>query len=142
MAELKTQPNKQSVFDFLKQIQPEQKQDDSFHLLDIMQKVTGLTPRMWGDSIIGFGEYYYKYPSGREGKWFLTGFSPRKQNLAIYLVGCYLEDNLEDLLCKLGKHKTGKSCLYISKLSDIDKSVLEDLVLRSIKNLKATYPEK
>jgi len=103
-----------------------------------MKEVTGKEPEMWGDSIIGFGSYHYKYASGREGDWFVTGFSPRKQNLTLYIMGGF--DNYDVLLGKLGKHKTGKSCLYINKLDDVDMDVLKTLVRASVEHMETTNP--
>lgn len=94
-----------------------------------MQEVTGAEPRLWGSSIVGFGDYHYKYESGREGDWFVTGFSPRKQNLTLYIMAGF--DNYDQLLSRLGKYKTGKSCLYINKLDDVDLDVLKELVAQS-----------
>lgn len=138
MAELKTKPNSANINDFLSKVENEQKRADSYKILELMKKVTGEEPIMWGNSIIGFGNYHYKYASGREGDWFLTGFSPRKQNFSIYLMSCENEKKLNDLFAKLGKHKTGKSCLYFNKLADIDIRVLEKLIRQSVKDLK-TY---
>ena len=103
---------------------------------EMMKKLTGADAKMWGDSIIGFGDYHYKYASGREGDWFLCGFSPRKRNISIYIMG-YLE-NYEDILEKLGKYKHGKGCLYINKLEDIDENVLIELISTSIRRLGKT----
>jgi hypothetical protein len=129
MADLKTQPNETSVEEFLKTIADEKKREDSFVILEMMKQVTQSAPRMWGSSIVGFGDDHYKYESGREGDWFRIGFSPRKQALTVYLT--YGFDKHEDLLQKLGKHKTGKACLYIKRLSDIDETVLRELMERS-----------
>ena len=109
MTELKTKRNKGDVEAFLNNVPDEKKRRDSFTILELMKKVTGKEPAMWGDSIIGFGGYHYKYASGREGDWFLTGFSPRKQNLTLYIMAGF--DEYERLLGKLGKHSIGKSCL-------------------------------
>jgi hypothetical protein len=109
MAELKTQPNEQNVEDFLNNVENETKRKDSFSILEMMKEETGAEPIMWGDSIIGFGSYQYKYASGRDAEWFLTGFSPRKQNLTLYIMSGF--DEYDELLDKLGKHSTGKSCL-------------------------------
>ncbi len=109
MAELKTKLNDASVIDFLNSVEDEQKRKDSFKVLKLMQKITASEPKMWGTSIIGFGSYHYKYKSGREGDWFLTGFSPRKQNLTLYIMSGF--KRFDDLLEKLGKYKTGKSAL-------------------------------
>ncbi len=137
MAELKTTPNQQSVTQFLDSVEDEQKHADGYALLELMQEVTGEPPRMWGDSIVGFGSYHYRYASGREGDWFLTGFSPRKQNLTLYIMAGF--DRYETLLEQLGKHKTGKSCLYIKRLEDVDRQVLRQLVEESVQHMKKTY---
>ena len=138
MAELKTKENDQSVEAFLSSIDDAQKQADCRALVAIMQEATGAAPRMWGDSIVGFGHYHYKYASGREGDWFLTGFAPRKQNLTLYIMAGF--DNYEALLGKLGKHTTGKSCLYVKRLADVDMPVLTELVVESVAHMKATNP--
>ena len=134
MAELKTKPNKLSVEKFLNSIKDEQKRKDSFQVLEMMKKITKEEPIMWGTSIVGFGKYHYKYESGREGDWFLTGFSPRKQNLTLYIMSGFKRYN--ELMKKLGKHKTGSSCLYINKLDDIDLKVLKELISESVKYMK------
>jgi hypothetical protein len=134
MAELKTKKNKASVEKFINSVKDEKKREDSFKILKLMKQITKAEPEMWGTSIIGFGSYHYKYASGREGDWFLTGFSPRKQSLTLYLM-TYLEKNKE-ILKKLGKYKTGKGCLYINKLEDVDLKVLKELITTSIKKLK------
>ena len=103
-----------------------------------MKQATKSEPVMWGDSIVGFGEYHYKYASGREGDWFLTGFSPRKQNLALYIMSGFSE--YEALLSNLGKFKTGKSCLYVNKIEDIDLSTLKELIQRSVQHVVETNP--
>ena len=130
MAELKTQKNKASVTGFLNSIENEKRKADSFVILELMKKITNSEPSMWGPSIIGFGSYHYQYASGREGEWFLSGFSPRKQSLTLYIVSGFKKYN--DILNKLGKYKTGKSCLYINKLEDIDINVLEELISDSV----------
>ena len=131
MAELKTKLNDASVEDFLNTVEDEQKRKDCLEIVKIMKQVTKEEPKMWGPSIIGFGSYHYKYESGREGDMMQIGFSPRKQNITLY-VG--LGDNTENpLLKKLGKHTTGKGCLYIKKLADVDKQVLQDLITNSYK---------
>lgn len=135
MAELKTKPNDRSVEEFLASIPDERKRQDSFVVLELMKEVTRQEPVMWGDAIVGFGWLHYKYASGREGDWFLTGFSPRKQDLTLYIMSGFEE--YEDLLGRLGKHKTGKSCLYLKKLADVDQSVLEKLIAKSIESLSA-----
>jgi len=137
MAELKTKSNDQDVIEFLNEIEDEQKRTDCFDLLDILTKITKEKPKMWGASIVGFGKYHYKYESGREGDWFLTGFSPRKQNLTIYIMSGF--KGSEALMEELGKHKTGSSCLYVKKLSDIDLDVLKKLVVESVGFLRKRY---
>lgn len=133
--ELKTKLNDANVEDFLNAVEDEQKREDSFKILELMKQVTKETPKMWGASIVGFGSYHYKGTGGREGDWMLTGFSPRKQNLTIYIMGGF--NPHEDLLKKLGKHKTsGGGCLYIKKLDDVDRKVLKELVTDSVKKMK------
>jgi Domain of unknown function (DU1801) len=131
MAELKTQITKASVDKFLQGIRDEKKGEDCYQVLKIMKKATKSEPKMWGTSIVGFGDYHYKYASGRENDWFMTGFSPRLQSLTLYAMGGFDSE----LLKKLGKHKTGKGCLYINKLEDVDKKVLKELIAKSVKNL-------
>jgi hypothetical protein len=133
MAELKTKPSDLSVEAFLNGIADDKKRRDSFTILEMMRQVSGAEPQMWGDSIIGFGNYHYKYASGREGDWFLTGFSPRKQNLTLYIMSGF--DQYESLLNKLGKFKTSKACLYVKKLEDIDLGVLRELVRLSVEHM-------
>lgn len=134
MAKLKTKRNKGNVEAFLNSVANEGKRQDSFTILDLMKKVTGMEPEMWGDSIVGFGSYHYKYGSGREGDWFVTGFSPRKQSLTLYIMSGF--DEYDRLLSKLGKHSTSKSCLYIKKIEDIDIDALEELVKRSVEYIE------
>ncbi len=138
MSDNKTQPNDQDVVAFLNGIENEKKRQDSLALLAMMQSVTGLAPQMWGDSIVGFGRYHYYYASGRQGDWFLTGFSPRKQNLTLYITSGF--DQFAHLMAKLGKFKTSVSCLYIKKLEDIDLDVLEELVRESVAHMQRTNP--
>ncbi len=138
MAELKTRQNDLDVGEFLNGIADEKKREDSHKVLKLMQQVTGEQPKMWGDSIVGFGSYQYHYASGKEGSWFLTGFSPRKQNLTLYIMAGF--DAYDDLLDKLGKHTTGKSCLYIKKLEDIDPDVLRELIRQSVEHMVKTNP--
>ena len=130
MAENKTQPTDQSVDVFIDKIDHEQRRNDSRLIIEMMQKASQSAPRMWGESIIGFGDVHYKYATGREGDSFLVGFSPRKQNLTLYLT-CGI-NNLEEELKRLGKHKTSVSCLYINKLSDVNLSVLEEIIQKSV----------
>lgn len=138
MAELKTKPTDASVEDFLNMVEPATKRQDAFTILDLMKEVTGEEAQMWGASIVGFGRYHYKYASGREADWMLTGFSPRKQNLTLYIMAGFAQ--YDDLLARLGKHTTGSSCLYIKKLQDIDLDVLRELVKASVAHMKATNP--
>lgn len=130
MADLKTKKNDQSVDEFLNNIPDEKKRQDSYIIRDLMQQVTGMEPKMWGDNMVGFGSYHYCYESGREGDWFLTGFSPRKQNLTLYIMSGFTQ--YDALLKKLGKFTTGKSCLYIKKIEDIDLPTLKELVRQSV----------
>ena len=132
MAELKTKLNDASVEDFLNKVENEQKRKDSFELIKMMQQATKEEPKMWGPAIIGFGSYHYKYESGREGDMPIIGFSPRKQSLTLY-VGLGDDDSENPLLKKLGKHTTGKVCLYIKKLADVDRTVLQKLINESAK---------
>ena len=136
MAENKTKPNAKSVPEFLEQIEDPKRRSDCLTIAALMEKLSGSKPVMWGDSIVGFGDYHYEYASGRKGDWFQVGFSPRKQNLTVYVMG-YLEF-YSDLLEGLGKYKHGKGCLYIKKLEDIDMDVLENLITTSIKRLEST----
>ena len=130
MAELKTRPNDGSVDEFLNGIDDDRKREDCLTLVGIMSEATGAEPRMWGDSIVGFGTYHYKYASGREGDWMQVGFSPRKQNLTLYIMSGF--GRYEELMKSLGKHSTGKSCLYIKKLEDVDMATLKKLVKESV----------
>jgi hypothetical protein len=133
-AELKTRVNDASVKKFLNSVTDEQTRSDCFEILKMMQQVTKEQPKMWGSSIVGFGSYHYKGKSGREGDWMLTGFSPRKQNLTLYLMGGF--DTHTAQLKKLGKFKTSVGCLYIKKLDDVDRKVLKELVQASVKRMK------
>lgn len=132
MAELKTKVSDANVEAFLQAIEDERKRQDSFTLLALLQDVTGVTPRLWGDSIVGFGDYHYRYATGREGDWFVAGFSPRKQNLTLYCMGGF--EPHADLLGRLGKHKLGKGCLYIKKLQDVDQEVLAALMTAAVQD--------
>ena len=133
----KTTATNQCVERFLTTITSQQKRIDSAKLVQIFTKITGKQAVMWGTSIIGFGLYHYKYKSGREGDMLITGFSPRKQNLALYIMQGF--ENYNDLLSKLGKYKTGKSCLYINKLADIDVNVLKELISITFKHMQTKY---
>ena len=133
MAELKTSRNDGDVEAYLTSVEHTKRREDSFRVLELMKDVTGEAPRMWGDSIVGFGSYHYKYESGREGEWFLTGFAPRKQSLTLYIMPGF--ERYDELMTKLGKHKTGKSCLYINKLEDVDMDILRELVQLSAEHM-------
>jgi len=139
VSELKTKPNDGDFEAFLNSIENDQRREDCFALLQIFRSVTKCEPQMWGDSIVGFGTYHYKYTSGREGDWFITGFSPRKQNLTLYLL-CG-SDKQEDLLAELGPHRMGKSCLYLKRLSDAKIPVLKKLLREAMKAAKANHTE-
>jgi hypothetical protein len=139
MAQNKTTETGASVDEFLASIKNDTRREDSTMLLDIMRRATGVEPRMWGPAIIGFGKYHYKYETGREGEMLRVGFSPRKANLAVYLIA--KNDRLRERMNDLGKHKTGGSCLYVNKLSDVDLEVLEELVLRSWQLAQEEYGE-
>lgn len=137
MAELKTKKTEASVEDFAAAISDEKRRQEFLLVLEMMRKITRAEPKMWGTSIVGFGSYHYKYASGREGDWFLTGLSPRKQNLTLYIMAGFAEYG--DLMEKLGKFKTGKSCLYIKKLEDIHLPTLRELIRQSVRALKQKY---
>lgn len=137
MAELKTQKTGASVEDFLNGVPDEKKRQDSFAILELMRGVTGQEPAMWGLSIVGFGSYRYKYASGREGEWPLVGFSPRKRNLTLYIMSGF--EDYGPLLAQLGKYKTGKSCLYINKLEDVDLTTLRELVQQSAAHVAESH---
>lgn len=134
MADLKTVPTKFSVDKFLKGIKDEQTREDCYEILKIMEKATKARAKMWGPAIVGFGDYHYVYESGREGDWFITGFSPRKQNLTLYMTGGFHQ--FEDLMRRLGKYTMGKGCLYINKLEDVDTKVLKEIITKSVKVVK------
>ena len=134
-ADIKTKPTTQSVTRFIGAVENETRRRDAKTLVAMMKRVTGEKPKMWGPSIVGFGEYRYKYDSGREGDMLAVGFSPRKANMVLYVLGSLAED--EPLLKKLGPYKHGKSCLYINDLSKVDPGVLEELVAKSYKATKA-----
>lgn len=136
MAENKTKPTKASVTAFLNKIKERQVRDDCFAILEMMQKASKHKPVMWGSAIIGFGTYHYVGASGREGDWMLIGFSPRKQNISLYLMGGLKK--VEDELSKLGKHKVGGGCLYIKSLADVNAGVLRNIIARSFKEAQRT----
>jgi hypothetical protein len=130
MAELKTKKTELSVQSFIKKIPEAQKRKDALLMIDLMEKATKAKAKMWGTSIIGFGDRRLKYESGRELDWFIMGFSPRKQNFALYISGAV--DKRQNLLKKLGKYKTGKSCLYVKKLEDVSLPVLEEIIIKGL----------
>lgn len=134
MAELKTKLNNASVDKFLKSVKDEQTRADCFQIVEIMKKAAKAEPKMWGTSIVGFGSYHYKYASGREGHWFVIGFSPRKQNLTLYGMGGF--NRHTELLSKLEKHSLGGGCLYIKKLADVDIKILKELIMLTVKTAK------
>ena len=137
MSENKTQPTSQSPEEFLATLEPARRREEGQALLELMRDVTGDAGTMWGPSIIGFGTYHYVYESGREGDWMLTGFSPRKQSLTLYIMSGF--GRFDEFLGKLGKYKTGKSCLYVNRLDDVDEEVLRDMISASIEHLKQRY---
>ena len=133
----KTVETKHSVDEFLNTITDEQRKKDSFEILELMKSVTSENPKMWGTSIVGFGKYHYKYESGREGDFVKVGFSPRKTSLTPYIIPGF--DRYEELMTKLGKYKTGKSCLYVQRLADVDLSILKQLILESYEYMSNKY---
>jgi hypothetical protein len=135
-AEAKTRPTKEKVKDFLNRIPDAARREDCFAVAKMMEEITGSKPQMWGPSIVGFGTWHYKYASGHEGDWPVAAFSPRKQDLTLYLsLDGY--EKYGELMAQLGKHKTGKSCLYIKRLSDIHVPTLKKLIKASVKDAKA-----
>lgn len=135
----KTVATEASVESYLSAIEPAQKQEDCRAICALMERLSGHPPKMWGPSIVGFGQYHYKYESGREGDFLRIGFAARAQNISIYLLPGY--EDLSDELSRLGKHKKGKSCLYINKLSDIDMNVLEEMIVKDLAIMQEKYPE-
>ena len=140
MAELKTRANSASVKDFLAAVDDPQKRADARKVAAMMRRATGKRAKMWGSSIVGYGSYHYKYASGREGDFMLTGFSPRKSALTVYIMPGF--SGFKKLMAKLGKYKTGKSCLYIKRLTDVDETVLEKLIDASVKRMRKKYDTK
>lgn len=138
MAQPKTRPTQQSVESFLSTVSDEQKHRDCLTIDEMMRQATGEAGRMWGESIVGYGLYSYKYASGHSGEWPVVAFSPRKANLTLYIMSGF--DQNDELLSRLGKYKTGKSCLYIKKLADVDQEVLNELITRSVVHMKETNP--
>ena len=133
----KTTPTEVKPEEFVAAIEHPVRKADAEVLLDLFAEVTGMTAKMWGPSIIGYGEYHYKYESGREGDMLMTGFSPRKANLVLYIIPGYSE--MGDMLDRLGKHKIGKSCLYVNKLADVDISVLKEIIVAGLKYVRSNY---
>jgi hypothetical protein len=140
MYELKTKENDASVIEFIESVESPKKKEDAYKLLDIFTEASGYPAKMWGTSIIGFGSYHYKYASGHEGDAPLVGFSPRKAKISLYFATG--NTKREELLEKFGKHTTGKACVYINKIADIDIDVLKELIAQSITFLQEMYPEK
>lgn len=138
MAENKTQATDADVTGFIAQVEPDRRRTDSERLMDIFAEVTGYEPKMWGPTIVGYGSYHYKYDSGREGDFLATGFSPRKANLTLYIMPGY--GDYKPILDRLGKHKLGKSCLYINKLDDVDEDVLKELIRTGLGDLNKKWP--
>lgn len=140
MAANKTRPTNKSTAEFIKSIDDPQKRKDCQAIAKMMRAATGKRAKMWGDTIVGFGEYHYKYDSGREGDFMVTGLSPRKQNITIYIMPGFKK--YEAILKKLGKYKNSVSCLYIKRLSDVDENVLRKLIERSVKDMQKMYKTK
>ena len=137
MAELKTKPNRRSPSAFIKSIEDYKRRKDCIAVMGMMKRLTGKQAKMWGTSIVGFGQYHYKYKSGREGDWFITGFAPRKQNLTIYIMPGF--SKYDSIMKKLGKFKLGVSCLYIKSLADVDEKLLEQLIEKSVADMRKMY---
>jgi hypothetical protein len=138
MADLKTQPSDASVDQFIQAVPDEQRRQDAVALLALMQRITQQEPQLWGGTMVGFGRYHYTYASGRSGTWFITGFAPRKRETTVYIMPGF--EPYAALLEQLGKHRLGKSCLYIKRLSDVDRQVLETLISQSVTDMAARYP--
>ncbi len=140
MAENKTQATQKSVTEFINNIEDQNMRADVRKIAAMMRRATRKKAKMWGPGIVGYGEYHYKYASGREGDFMITGFAPRKRSLSVYILPGF--ENFGGLLKKLGKHKTGRSCLYINRLSDVDEKVLEKLITDSVNMMRNKYPTK
>jgi hypothetical protein len=138
MYELKTKENDSSVIEFIENVDSPKKREDAYRLLDIFTETTRCEAKMWGPSIIGFGSYHYKYASGHEGDAPLVGYSPRKAKISLYFAPG--DPKREELLSKLGKHTTGKACVYINKLEDVNVEVLKELINQSVSFLQEMYP--
>ncbi len=139
MTELKTKVNDAPVSEFINTVPEEQVRQDCWKIAELMQSATQSEAKMWGSSIIGFGQYHYVYASGREADWMLIGFSPRKQNISLYIMGGF--EQYTEILAKLGKFKQAKGCLYIKRLSDINLPILEELIRASVEYMQLTYPK-
>lgn len=135
MAEAKTRKTDESVDDFIAGIADEGQRTDAREVMAMMEEISGEPPAMWGPSMVGFGSYRYRYASGREGEWFVTGFAPRKSALTLYVMAGF--EGEPELMERLGKYKTGKSCLYVKRLDDVDRDVLRELVTRSVAHMRA-----
>lgn len=133
----KTQPGDADPRGFLEGVEPKRRREDGLALLDLFNEVTGLEPRMWGPSMVGYGRYRYRYDSGREGEFFLTGFSPRKTALTLYIMPGY--SDLAEPLSRLGKHRLGRSCLYLNKLADVDTDVLAEIIRAGLEDMRERY---
>lgn len=138
MTENKTRPTTASVEGYLEAIVDEERKADCRRLVEMMSRATGEPATMWGPSIVGFGTYHYRYDSGREGDFFLTGFSSRKTDLSLYIMAGF--EPFPALMARLGRHRTGKSCLYVRRLADVDAKVLEQLIVRSVKEMRRRHP--
>lgn len=139
MADVKTRENDADVEAFLASVDNLRRAADARAVAAMMAEVTGEPPRMWGKNIVGFGRYHYRYASGREGDWFWCGLSPRKQALSVYIMPGF--SGFDELLGRLGKHRTGKSCLYINRLEDVDTEVLEELIRASVAKIRENWPD-
>ena len=137
MAELKTKPTRGSVTAYIKSIEDYKRRRDCIEVMAMMRRITGKPPKMWGTSIVGYGKYHYKYKSGREGDWFITGFAPRKQNLTIYIMPGFTK--YSSIMKNLGKYKLGVSCLYIKSLADVDEKLLSELIEKSVSDMREMY---
>lgn len=136
-AQNKTQKTQENVREFLQTIAHDKRREDSLRVLEMMEQLTGMEAKMWGTSIVGFGDYHYKYDSGREGDFFKVGFSPRKASLTLYIMPGF--ERYAELMETLGKYKTGRSCLYINKLEDVDEEVLKQLIVESVSYMTDKY---
>ena len=137
MAGLKTKPTRSSVTAYIKSIKDYKRRKDCIAVMAMMRQITGKPPKMWGTSIVGYGNYHYKYKSGREGDWFITGFAPRKQNLTIYIMPGF--SKYSNIMKNLGKYKLGVSCLYIKSLADVDEKLLAELIEKSVADMRTMY---